>query len=114
MNKKNTGLLPLSIVLCGLPIAIHVARVIIDQEASPEAMGTLAVVALFGLTALIGQSWSVKLAPTVFLLSGATLTVYAVMGLAHLYWILVLGLAWCGHELAVSRDVRENLLQRGK
>lgn len=113
MNSKSNPLRPLSIVLCGLPIALHVARIIIDQEASTEAMATLAVVALFGLTSLLGQRWAVKLAPAVFLLSGASLVVYSVMGIAQFYWLLVMGLAWCSYELVMSPDIQANLIERG-
>jgi hypothetical protein len=93
-------------------VVLHVGRVIIDQEASSEAMLTLFFVAMFGLSALVGQKWAVRFAPVVFLLSGAPLVVYAIMGIAPAYWLVLLGLAWCIHELAIAGDIKQNLARR--
>lgn len=109
---KGEALLPVTLVACAGPMVLHVGRIIMDQEASSEAMLTLFFVAAFGLSAMIGQKWAVRFAPAVFLLSGAPLVVYAVMGIAPAYWLVLLGLAWCIHELSSAGDIRDNLARR--
>lgn len=111
-DASAEGLLPVTILACAGPVALHVVRVIIDQEATTEAMLGLFIVAAFGLTALVGQRWAARLAPYVFLLSAGPLVIQAVMGLAPGYWVVLLGLSWCIHELVVAGDIKENLARR--
>ena len=93
-------------IFFGLPILLQVSDIAIEGEATPLAMGQLALIAAVSLTALLGVKVAAKLAPYVYILATFGVTIKAVIGVSPLYWLLMLAFSICAHETFVSDELK--------